>query len=73
MRADQPFALSPEFLEDGLKRVQWQAFIKRIGVETDLTLAQAGERIREFLLPVLQAASAASAVSRRWEPGGPWR
>lgn len=71
--ADQPFALTPEFLQDGMKRVQWQAFIRRIGVETDLTLAQAGERIREFAIPALQAASTASAVSRRWEPGGPWR
>ena len=70
---DQPFALTSEFLEDGTKRVQWQAFIKRIGVQTDLTLAQAGERIREFLLPALQAASSESVVPRRWEPGGPWR
>ena len=70
---DQPFAFTSEFLEDGTKRVQWQAFIKRIGVQTDLTLAQAGQRIREFLLPVLQAASTESALSRRWEPGGPWK
>ena len=70
---DQPFAFTSEFLEDGTKRVQWQAFIKRIGVPTDLTLAQVGERIREFLLPVLEAASTESAVLRRWEPGGPWR
>ena len=70
---DPPFAFTSEFLEDGTKRVQWQAFIKRIGVETGLTLAQAGERIREFLLPVLQAASTESTIPRRWEPGGPWK
>ncbi len=70
---DRPFAFTPEFLEDGTKRVQWQAFLKRIGIETDLTLSQAGERIREFLLPVLQAATTESALPRRWGPGGPWR
>lgn len=70
---DQPFAFTSEFLENGTKRVQWQAFLKRIGVQIDLTLAQAGERIREFLVPVLQAASTESAIPRRWEPGGPWR
>jgi hypothetical protein len=71
--ADQPFAFTPEFLEDGTKRAQWRAFIKRIGLPTDLTLAQAGERIREFLLPVLEAALTESPISRRWQPGGPWR
>jgi hypothetical protein len=70
---DQPFAFTSEFLEDGTKRAQWQAFIRRIGVETDLTLAQAGERIRELLLPVLQAASTELTIPRRWDPGGPWK
>ena len=70
---DPPFAFTPEFLDDATKRAQWQAFVKRTSVRTDLTLAQVGERIREFLLPVLQAASAESSAVRRWEPGGPWR
>ena len=70
---DQPFAFTPEFLEDDTKRVQWQAFIKRTGLPTDLTLAQAGERIREFLLPVLEAVLTESPIPRRWQPGGPWR
>jgi hypothetical protein len=70
---DPPFAFMPDFLEDAGKRAQWQAFVKRTGLHTDLTLAQVGEQIREFLLPVLQAASAESPAAHRWERGGPWR
>jgi hypothetical protein len=70
---DPPSAFMPEFLEDASKRAQRQAFIKRTGPYVDLTLAQVGGQIREFLLPILQAASAESPAARRWEPGGPWR
>jgi len=31
--------------------VQWQAFIKRIGVQTDLTSPKPASELREFLLP----------------------
>ncbi len=70
---DQPFALTPEFLEDANKRAQWQAFVKPTGMRTDLTFSQVGERIREFLLPVLRAAALQSTAAGRWESGGPWR
>ena len=69
-----PIAFSDEFAQDKDKNVQWGAFLRRIGKRSaDLPLQQAVIKIRNFLLPVLQALIAGTEFNEVWEPGGPWR
>ena len=67
-----PMALSSAFLEDASKQMQWAAFGRRLGLRDLPTLPLIGEQIAGFLMPALRALSAANAVVRNWEPGGPW-
>jgi len=66
-------AFTKEFLEDAAKKVQWKAFIGRIGMVGDQpSLAEIGRFLARFLLPAITAAAGGPAGERRWRPPGPW-
>ncbi len=70
--SDQPFALTPDFLEDAGKRAQWLAFVRKGRLLKDLgDLDEVGKRLRTFLTPPLGVARGERFVST-WAPGGPW-
>lgn len=51
-----PVAFSPEFLEDGMKEAQWQAFLRRTGLDSfALELADVLVGLKERLWPVFRA------------------
>lgn len=69
-----PFALTSEFLDDPVKKTQWQAFRKRLGEHTgNLSLQPVGGMIAEFLRPAIDAARGGKAGAGIWTPPGPWR
>ncbi len=68
-----PVAFTDEFARDRDKNIQWAAFLRRIGKTTQsMALAQVVEKIRTFLLPVLQALSEGQEFNAVWPAGGPW-
>ncbi|MCJ7586518.1 MAG: nucleotidyl transferase AbiEii/AbiGii toxin family protein [Candidatus Aminicenantes bacterium] len=72
--SELPVAFTDEFAQDKDKNIQWGAFLRRIGKSSvALPLQQVVIKIRNFLLPVLQALNARTEFNEVWEPGGPWR
>lgn len=70
---DTPMGLSDEFGADGIKRVQWQAFVRKSGLAADgPELAAVVEAMREFLLPPMEAARDGRPLALRWYPGSGW-
>ena len=70
---DMPIGLSEEFGADGVKRVQWQAFMRKSGLAADRPeLAAVIEVMREFLLPPMEAARDGRLLSSRWYPKHGW-
>ena len=68
-----PTAFTPEFSENPDKIRQWQAFVRRNGIETTgASLAQVVPELMTFLMPPIVAAAQRQAFSASWEPGGPW-
>lgn len=51
---EAPFGLSDEFAEDQQKQRQWQAFLKKNGLES-ISLAEVIKLLREFLMPIIQS------------------
>jgi hypothetical protein len=73
-RSELPIAFTDVFVQDKDKNIQWGAFLRRIGKNSvDMPLQQAVKKIRNFLLPVLQALSSKTEFNEEWPPGGPWR
>ncbi|MDA0322198.1 MAG: nucleotidyl transferase AbiEii/AbiGii toxin family protein [Verrucomicrobia bacterium] len=67
-----PVALTPEFYESDTKQRQWAAFLARSAVKYSDELADAIALIRDFVLPVVAAASAGEPFTSAWHDGGPW-
>lgn len=68
-----PLALTDEFFEDPAKRIQWRAFLRRLGLpEGGPSLKEAGSLLGQFLLPALACAGPTEALDRIWNPPGPW-
>jgi hypothetical protein len=51
--------------------MQWQAFLKKNRLEA-LALTEVIAALATFMLPVIEAASAHTALTARWQAGGPW-
>ncbi|MCP4147759.1 MAG: nucleotidyl transferase AbiEii/AbiGii toxin family protein [bacterium] len=69
-----PFALRPLFSEDRVKKLQWDAFIRKKRVEvSNEELPDIINKIKEFLLPPLAALQHGNVFEKDWQPGGPWR
>ena len=75
--AEAPPALCDDFAADRAKVTQWNAFLRKSGLEDTVPpLAEVVARLRAFLLPPLSslAAQGDEAASRMtWARGGPWR
>jgi len=68
-----PLALTEEFGSDDTKSVQWNAFIRKSGLEQDvLGLPDVLSHLREFLVSPLRAASGQANIPGYWKAGGPW-
>ncbi len=70
---DIPTPLTDAFAENADKRRQWGAFIKRVAVGEDVSLAGVVEALRTFLLPLIRRVPASQEPARFWPPGGPWK
>ncbi len=66
-----PFGLTDAFAQDAQKQMQWQAFLKKNRLEA-LALTDVIAALATFMLPVIEAASANTALTARWQAGGPW-
>jgi hypothetical protein len=68
-----PLGLPEEFGVDQVKRVQWQAFVRKSGLAADgPKLVAILEAMRQFLLLPMEAAREGSPLALRWYPGGGW-
>lgn len=71
--AVMPLALTDEFSSDTQKARQWQAFLKKSGLEQDhATLHAVAADLARFLIPPLQAVGTAQPFRMTWLKGGPW-
>ncbi|MCW5980375.1 MAG: nucleotidyl transferase AbiEii/AbiGii toxin family protein [Bryobacteraceae bacterium] len=71
--ATPPVALTDEFLLDTVKRTQWAAFCKRLGLHDTPALDAIGPVLIRFLMPVVEQARQQERNALIWEPSGPWR
>ena len=68
-----PLALTPGFAAIRGKQEQWNAFLRKNGLElAPLELSAAVSRIATFLESVIAAARNDATLARFWAPGGPW-
>ena len=71
--SDVPIALSEAFAEDLGKATQWQAFLRRTGLEErGAELSQVITELRVFLIPPILAVSKGEVLTQSWVDGGPW-
>ncbi len=68
-----PFALTDEFLLDGVKRTQWTAFLRRLGIRNVPTLDAIGPLLIPFLMPAVEHARRRGTDLLIWAPPGPWQ
>jgi hypothetical protein len=69
-----PLALTSEFLDDAEKKVQWAAFLKRMGLTGERpSLADIGRFLADFLMPIAEAVMEEDSPYREWAPPGRWR
>jgi hypothetical protein len=67
-------ALSPRFFADATRAAQWRAFLQRNRLDVSShDFVQVGERLREFVSPVLDALSKDLEFKLLWRPKGPWQ
>lgn len=70
---DVPAALGDAFASDPESQRQWRAFLRRSEVtEAPDQFTDAVARVREFVTPVLRAASQGKEIPGTWTPGGAW-
>jgi len=71
--AGTPLALTDEFSRDTQKSRQWQAFLKKSGLEHDqATLDAVAADLARFLIAPLQAVTTAQPFPMTWPKGGSW-
>jgi hypothetical protein len=65
----EPVALTAEFSGNPQKQAQWAGFIRRMKLQDVPLLAEIVDRLREFLMPPLRAASAGEDCHSKWIAG----
>lgn len=71
---EPPLALTDEFGRDEVKSVQWNAFVRRSGLEEGVPeFLELLSRLRDFLLLPMKAASRHCPTPTSWAEGGPWK
>ena len=71
--SERPLALTSDFAEDGQKKVQWTAFVRRTRRPDLHDLPAIIAALDRFLWPVLQAAARRETWPPTWTNGGPWK
>ncbi|MBM3763908.1 MAG: nucleotidyl transferase AbiEii/AbiGii toxin family protein [Acidobacteria bacterium] len=70
----RPVALTGRFLRDELKVAQWREFLVRVDLPLSVgELADVGESIAKFLMPVVESIHAEETLDLYWPTKGPWR
>ncbi|KZK74478.1 MAG: hypothetical protein A3K90_08795 [Pelodictyon luteolum] len=68
-----PFAFTSEFYEDQQKKVQWNAFIKKVKPNVHVeSLSIVTAEISRFLQPVIDSIQSASSFEEEWLPEKGW-
>lgn len=70
---DLPIGLSDEFAEDAQHQRYWEGFLTSKGLPKEVDLRGVVSRLREFLLPVLEAVRREDAFTAVWDPQGLWK
>ena len=71
--SEPPLALTAEFTEDKQKTTQWKAFIRKGKLDSaELSLANVGAVIHDFLMPPTLAVSSAVDFANHWYPDSQW-
>jgi predicted nucleotidyltransferase component of viral defense system len=65
----EPVALTAEFSGNTQKRAQWEGFIRRMKLRDVPSLTEIVDRLREFLMPPLRAASGGEDCDFKWVAG----
>jgi hypothetical protein len=68
----RPLAFTPEFSASPAKQTQWQAFLRKSGLEADVSLQDVVNALNEFLMPVVEGILRKRTIPLFWRPGGPW-
>lgn len=73
--SSKPVALTTEFSASSGKQTQWQAFLRKSGLESDASLGDVVRVLDEFLMPVVEASKDKDKeqIPYRWNAGGPWK
>lgn len=66
---EQPLGLSPEFAQNAQKQVQWQAFLRKNGLENISELPGVVESIEHFLMHL---STDTGPKMQQWEPDQGW-
>jgi len=73
MLYERPLALTDAFADDPAKQQQWNAFIRRGGLNTEaVTLREVIDILNGFLWPPASAAGTSASFEATWQPAGPW-
>jgi predicted nucleotidyltransferase component of viral defense system len=71
--AAPPLALTEAFCEHADKMKQWKAFLHKSRLDTSgASLGDVAGVLREFLMPVAQAAATGETFQNTWPAAGPW-
>ncbi|MCJ7548874.1 MAG: nucleotidyl transferase AbiEii/AbiGii toxin family protein [Anaerolineae bacterium] len=67
-------ALTQAFADQSDKQAQWRAFVRRHALSDDAPAFESAlERLRAFLVPVVETLAAGNVFDRYWPPGSPWQ
>ncbi|GAB1538292.1 nucleotidyl transferase AbiEii/AbiGii toxin family protein [Scytonema sp. NUACC21] len=70
----EPFALTVEFAEDSDKKKQWEAFVKKAGINVNQnSLNEVIDIIKSFLMPPCLAVSQNQVFNQIWTPAEGWQ
>lgn len=71
---EPPLALTAEFSMDKAKQTQWQAFLKKAGLEGSAPpLPEVVGLLQRFLMPPVTALMDGKPFAQVWPVGGPWQ
>ena len=69
---ERPLALTPLFMADPSRAVQWKAFLRRSRLEAQPDPARVVEIVELFIWPPLTAFRDDRLFISTWSAGGPW-
>ncbi len=71
MTGNAPLGLTEAFAMDIQKKTQWQAFLRKNGLDS-LELSEVVAELHAFIMPAAVAAHAQLKFDSHWRASGPW-